>query len=244
MTDRIDTALTDLAAAIDYPPTPALRERVAARLAERTTQRRWFAPLPRAVLVALIGLVVLAAVTAAALIAIPGLRLTFVPSLPASSVAADPLGARMGLGTSIPIDGVAEHAPEALGLPAEAYVIGDHDVVTLLYPASTELPRMDGTDVGLLVQALDGALDREMVNKLVVEVGAQVSPVVVDGSSGVWISGPPHLLRYTGPDGEGRAEATRLVGDVLVWERGGTLYRIESGLGLEATTRIAESIGD
>lgn len=243
MTDRLDAALLDLAAAIDFPPTPPLRKPVVARLAEGPVQRGWLSPRPRAMVAALIGLVVLAAVTAAALIAIPGLRLTFVPSLPASSVAADPLGARMGLGTSTPVGDVAEHAPAALGLPAEAYVIGDGDVVTLLYPASTELPGLDGTDVGLLVQALDGALDREMVNKLVVEVGARVSPVMVAGSSGVWISGPPHLLRYTGPDGEGRAEATRLVGDVLVWERGGTLYRIESGLGLEATTRIAETIG-
>ena len=39
-----------------------------------------------------------------------------------------------------------------------------------------------------------------------------------------------------------RAEATRLVGDTLVWERDGTLYRIESGLGLVETLRIAETI--
>jgi hypothetical protein len=37
---------------------------------------------------------------------------------------------------------------------------------------------------------------------------------------------------------------TRLVGDTLVWQRGGVLYRIESGLGLAETLRIAESIDD
>ena len=57
------------------------------------------------------------------------------------------------------------------------------------------------------------------------------------------VIGPPHLLRYLGPDGDARAEATRLVGDTLVWESGGTLFRIESGLGLVETLRIAESIG-
>ena len=37
---------------------------------------------------------------------------------------------------------------------------------------------------------------------------------------------------------------TRLAGDTLVWQRGDTLYRIESALGLEATRRLAESVDD
>ncbi len=37
---------------------------------------------------------------------------------------------------------------------------------------------------------------------------------------------------------------TRLAGDTLVWQRDDVLYRIESGLGLDATRRIAESIGE
>ena len=42
-------------------------------------------------------------------------------------------------------------------------------------------------------------------------------------------SGPPHLIRYSDPAGRERSERTRLVGDTLVWQRGGVLYRIESG---------------
>jgi hypothetical protein len=241
MTDRIDEALVDLGTAVAFPSTPDLRRTVAERLAAPRAPRRWFVPPARRL--ALAGLLLLAAlvVAAAAFVVVPGLRLTWAPALP--SVAADPLGARMALGASIPVSDAARHEPAALGAADEAYAIGDDDIVTLLYVASAELPDLDGTGIGLLVQAIDGALDRDQVHKLVVEVGATVQPVDVGGADGYWISGPPHLLRYFGPDGEERAEATRIVGDVMVWERGGTLYRIESGLGLAETVRIAETIG-
>jgi hypothetical protein len=241
MTDRIDDALVDLGTAVAFPPTPDLRRSVTARLAEPPARPGWYGrPSRRLAWVALV-LVAILAIAAAAFLVVPGLRITWVPALP--SVAADPLGARMALGAPIPVADAAGHQPGALGTADEAYAIGDDDIVTLLYAASAELPDLDGTGIGLLLQAIEGALDRDQVHKLVVEVGAIVQPVEVDGADGYWISGPPHLLRYFGPNGEERAEATRIVGDVLVWERDGTLYRIESGLGLEETRRIAETIG-
>ena len=241
MTDRLDASLTDLADAVDFPPTPDLRRRIAERLAA-PRRRRWFAPVPRAIVLALIGLLALAAATVALVIGVPGLRLTLVPTQPTTSLAADPLGTRLALGADVAVDEVADLAPGALGPPDEAYVIGDRAITSLVYAAGDGLPELDGTAIGLLIQAFDGALDREQVEKLVVEVGVSVTAVSVDGADGYWIAGPPHLLRYLGPDGEARAEATRLVGDTLVWERDGTLYRIESGLGLVETRRIAETI--
>jgi hypothetical protein len=241
MADRLDTALTDLAAAVEFPPTPRLRIPVSERLVA-PPRRAWFAPLPRALVLALLGILLLATAAAALVIAVPGLRLTFVPELPSASVPADPLGARLALGAAIGVDEVEDLAPAALGAPDEAYSIGDGAIVSLVYGATDELPALDGTDIGLLVQAIEGALDREQVSKLVIESGVSVVQVTVDGARGYWITGPPHLLRYLGPRGEERAEASRLVGDTLVWERGGTLHRIESGLGLAETLRIAESI--
>jgi hypothetical protein len=240
MTERLEASLADLAGAIDYPPTPDLRRAVAGRLTE--PRRRWFAPLPRALALAVIGLLLVATAAAALVVLVPGLRLTLVPAVPTASVPADPLGTRLALGSAIPVDDVASLAPAALGPPDEAYVIGDGEITSLVYVASAELPELDGTGIGLLLQAIEGALNAERVEKLVVEVGASVTAVSVDGAPGYWIDGPPHLLRYLGPDGEARAEATRLVGDTLVWERDGTLYRIESGLGLDETLRIASTI--
>jgi len=239
MTDRLDAALVDLASAIEFPATPAIH--VSAEMAV-ASRRRWLLPLPRALVLALIGLLLLAAAATALVLGVPGLRLTLVPSQPTASAPADPLGARLALGAAVPVSEVASIAPGALGPPDEAYVIGDGAITSLVYAAGGQLPELDGSDIGLLIQAFDGALEREQVEKLVVEVGASVTAVSVDGAHGYWITGPPHLLRYLGPDGDARAEATRLVGDTLVWERDGRLYRIESGLGLVQTLRIAETI--
>jgi hypothetical protein len=241
MSDRLDAALRDLAATVEFPPTPDLRAGITDRLAA-PAGRRWFAPLRRAVLLALVGLLVLATAAAALVALVPGLRLTIVPDLPAASVPVDRLGTRLALGRPVPVTDVTSLAPEALGAPDEAYVIGDREIVSLVYAASDQLPELDGTGIGLLVQVIDGALDRPQVDKLVDDVGASVTAVSVGGDSGYWIAGPPHLLRYLGPDGEVRAEATRLVGDTLVWERDGTLIRIESGLGLADTVRVAETM--
>lgn len=241
MTDRLDVALVDLAGAVDFPPTPGLRRGIAERLAQRE-HLGWFARLPRALALALVGLLVLATAAAALVLVVPGLRLTLVPGIPTASVPVDPLGIRLALGTAAPVDEVAAFEPEALGPPDEAYVIGDREIVSLVYAASEDLPELDGSGIGLLVQAIEGALEGDQVEKLVVEVGADVTEVSVNGAPGYWITGPPHLLRYLGPDGEQRAEATRLAGDTLVWARGGTLYRIESGVGLAGTRQIAETI--
>jgi hypothetical protein len=241
MADRLDEALADLATAIDFPPTPDLWRSVAVGMA-RPAGRPWLTPVPRALVLALIGLLVLAAAAAAAVLVLPGLRLSLVPGLPSVSTPPGPLATRMALGAAAPVADVAELAPATLGPPQEAYVIGDGDVVSLVYVASAELPELDGTGIGLLIQRIPGSLVRESVDKLVVEVGAVVTAVTVDGAPGYWITGPPHLLRFLDPNGVERAEATRLVGDTLVWERDGTLYRIESGLGLEETIGIAESI--
>ena len=79
MTDRLDAALVDLASAVEFPPTPAIRvseQMVAA------PQRRWLVPLPRALVLALIGLLLLAAAATALVLGVPGLRLTLVPNQP------------------------------------------------------------------------------------------------------------------------------------------------------------------
>jgi hypothetical protein len=241
MTDTLDHDLRDLASAVTFPPTPGLRSDVLDRL-RRPERRGWTrVAWPRAVLMALLGLLLIAG-AALALGVVPGLRLTLVPDLPVASVRADPLGTRLALGAPVDVSEVLHLAPSRLGPPQEAYVIGDDEIVSLVYTASDDLPELDRTDIGLLLQVIRGSVERASVEKLVTEVDATVTDVTVNGAPGYWISGPPHLLRYSGPDGEARAEATRLVGDVLVWQRGETLFRIESGLGIAETRRIAETV--
>lgn len=236
MDDRLDAALQQLAAEIDFPPTPDLSPSVVER-AQAPTGRWWPSAWPRAAALAAIATLLVAATATALVLVLPGLRITTVPTLPT----ADAVASRLALGEPISADTVGAGIPAGLGPPDEAYVIGDHDVLSLVYLADDDLPDLAGSGIGLLVQVIDGALDRERVEKLVAE-GATVTPVQVGGDPGFWIDGLPHIVRYTDPEGRERSQRTRLVGDTLVWEHGGVLYRIESGLGQDGTLRIAESI--
>jgi hypothetical protein len=206
-------------------------------------RRRWWpSAWPRAAVLAVIATLVLAATAAALVLVLPGLRITTLPTLPTPDVGDGPLATRLALGEPISADRVRAGIPDALGRPDEAYVIGDHEVISLVYSADAELPELAGSGIGMLVQVISGELEHERVEKLVAEVGVTVTAVEVDGAPGYWIEGQPHLIRYTDAVGSERAQRTRLVGDTLVWERDGVLYRIESGLGLEGTLRVAESI--
>lgn len=239
MNEGLEPELRELGADVAFPPTPDLRGAVTARLLA-PPPRRWSVPwrVPRAVALALAATLLLVATAAALVLVLPGLRLTTVPVLPS----AEPLATRLALGRPIAPDTVDAGIPAALGSPDEAYVFGDHRVLSLVYAADADLSDMAGSGIGLLVQVIDGALDREQVEKLVAEVGTTVTRVEVDGETGYWIEGQPHLIRYADADGNERSQRTRLVGNTLVWERDRALYRVESGLGLEGTLRIAESI--
>lgn len=241
MTDPTDRALRGLAADVVFPPTPSLLPAIERRLgasAEPPAHRRRWA---RAFVLA-VGLSLLIVATVAALAwVLPGLRITPVASVPAAPTA--DLGARLTLGDPIPV-GEAAFTVEALGSPDGAYEIADGSVASLVYAAHNGLPEINDAGIGLLVQRIKGELDATMVEKLVEEVGATVTPVRIGDADGFWIEGPPHLVRYVAPDGGVRAEMTRLVGDTLVWQRDGILYRMESALGLAESRRVAASVTD
>jgi hypothetical protein len=244
MSDRLEAALRELAADIAYPPTPDVRAALSMRLATPVRDRWWPGPLPRAVVLAAVTTLLLAAVAAALVLALPGLRITITPELPTPT-----LGTRLALGEPAAADTLSTratftvHLPRTLGTPDEAYVAADGRVVTLLYAADRSLPEIGGTGIGLLLQQFDGTLDSGQVEKLVPEVGATVAPVEVAGEPGFWIEGHPHVVRFIDPSGAEGMAPSRLAGDTLVWERGGILYRIESELGRAATIQVAETIG-
>lgn len=196
MGDRLEAALRELAADIAYPPTPDVRAGLSMRLARPVRNRWWPGPMPRALVLAVLATLLLAAVAAALVLALPGLRITFVPELPIPT-----LGTRLALGEPAAVDTLRTRAtftpqlPLALGTPDEAYVAAGGGVVTLIYAADASLPEIGGTGIGLLVQQIDGVLDRGQVKKLVPEVGATVARVEVAGEPGFWIEGDKHVVR-------------------------------------------------
>jgi hypothetical protein len=71
----------------------------------------------------------------------------------------------------------------------------------------------------------------------------EISPVTVDGESGLWMEGAPHSFTLLGPDGEPIDESTRLAHNVLLWSDDDQVwYRLETTEGLAQALAIAESM--
>ena len=127
--------------------------------------------------------------------------------------------------------------PAALGSPTRRTSSGDHEVLSLVYLADDDLPDLAGSGIGLLVQDIDGALDRERVEKLVAE-GATVTPVEVDGDARLLdrrpaAPGPLHRPRRRVSDHSARGwSATRSSGSA-------TACSIESSPASASTRRCA-----
>jgi hypothetical protein len=115
-------------------------------------------------------------------------------------------------------------------------------IVSMLWAPREGLPAMPGSGARLLLMAIPGDLDPELITKVVVESRASLDPVIVDGFDAYWISGAPHVFRYVLPDGGDGLVTSRLVGDALVWQEGGVVFRIESAAGRDPTIALAESM--
>ncbi len=63
--------------------------------------------------------------------------------------------------------------------------------------------------------------------------------VSVFGEDAFWLEGAPHLLIAEGDGGVQGHRLSRLAANVLIWERQGVTYRIESNLDLADTLAIA-----
>ena len=242
---RLEAALRDLGRHVAFPPTPELRAGIAGRLPEPNARRLRWRP---ALLVAIAATLLIASVAAAFAFGLAGLRITFTDHLPTLNAQSSSPAAGLRLGERVTLASAEERStvgadwPRLLGEPDEVYLSADRDIVSLVYLPGPDLPPLAGSDVGLLVMEIDGSVDAERIEKLVHEVEATVTSVSVGGLPGYWIEGRPHVMRYEDPGGANGEVVSRLVGDVLVWESGGAVYRIESGLGLEATLRLAESM--
>lgn len=241
-----------------FPETPALSERVRARI-ERGPRPVAVSALPRmrppllrpavagalAVAVALtvaLSVSVTARRAVADLLGVVGIRVTFGDDPPAS-----PRPARhVTFGHPVSPEAASELAgfrvsiPEAVAEEPAVYFdpsIGDRGMVSVVYPKGAEtLARVD-----LLVSQFVASVPEEYVKKLLT-LGSDVVYTDVRGAPAFWVSGAPHFFYYEERDGEVRQETVRLAGDVLLWEDGGVTYRVEGADSLRDARRIAESL--
>ena len=251
----VEGALRMAAASANWPATPDLSSRVLARIEagaegarSAPTARRTRLRLVSALALALVTLLVLAGIAGALGFRLPGLEIVVVESLPPAS-SGPPAGSGLDLGSPIPlaearaIDRPRVLLPAGLPEPDVAYVLGagDRRIVTLAWHAEPGQPTIPSSDLALSLMAVPGGTDDALLKKLVAR-SSSIDPVSVGGDRGWWISGAPHEIFVVRPDGNVDMVTSALAGDTLLFARDGTLYRLESALGRDATIAIAEGL--
>src|SRR3954470_16178421 len=147
------------------------------------------------------------------------------------------LGRQVALDEVEPATGVAVRLPKdsRLGRPDSVWIDpAKGDQVAYVWKSSGELPQTLEPGVGLVLMRFDGRNDDEFYDKAI-HSGTTLERVKVAGHAGYWISGDPHFFFYTAADGRFVEDSRRWVGDALIWNDGTATYRIESGLGRDAT---------
>jgi hypothetical protein len=219
-----------------FPPTPALRAAVLGRVPER----RSF-PWRKAILIVAI------AVLAVALTAIfsPGARsafrgwFDFLPGVRIERVEKLPPSSRLqtfDLGQEVSLDEARRQArfglrlPSGLGRPTKVYLDRDSAggvAVTLFYGNGLALTEWRSDDL--------------FIYKLL-QPGTTTQATYVGEEPALWLSGGDHVVFYLGADGIEHSREGRLAGNVLLWQRGRTAYRLEAKVPLRRALRIAESL--
>jgi hypothetical protein len=172
---------------------------------------------------------------------------------PSASASLPPAGVLSGAVKVASVDEASQRVgftvivPSALGPPDEVYTAstraGDAQAF-LVYkprPASPTLPAIPEspqTGIGLLVTELRGSFEVAILGK-VLGPSTKAEQLTVNGSPGVWIEGAPHDFFYRQLNGNFVQDTLRLAGNVLVWNDGAILLRIESEISKETALRIA-----
>ncbi|HWI21714.1 MAG TPA: sigma-70 family RNA polymerase sigma factor [Baekduia sp.] len=148
-----------------------------------------------------------------------------------------PQGRRLDLGTAMTLARARERAgfpillPRRLGMPTGVLVGGDLDgrAVTLVY----------GDDTALT------AIPQASILSVAKQIGAEVQVrwVEVSGSSGLWIARGPRALTIPGAAGTRSTRRAAIPGaGVLLWDRDGIAYRLETRQPLATALTIARSV--
>jgi hypothetical protein len=244
-----------------WPATPDLRGPVVARIQEaagsapadaRPAAQPPRRPLVRALVLALVALLVLAGVAAALGFRLPGLDIVFVERIPTASGATGPAieRAEILVGSPVPLDQAAGlpgrpvvRLPAALPPPTTAWIHGSGGdrIVTTAWAANPGQPSIDDSGLALVLTAAPGRIERPLLEKALTD-DSTIELARVGGNPGWWISGAQHQLMILSPESEPVPVESRLAGDVLVFERDGTVYRLESALGRDVTIAIAETM--
>jgi hypothetical protein len=243
----LELRLADLAAHVEFPPTPDVADSVVARLGER--EQRRFPParalaFAAAAAVAAVGALFVASPDARSTVAdwfgVGGVRIVRADDLPEVTVRRPPL-----YGRPVTLAEAERLTPYRILLP-DGDERPDHvflrepppgGIVTLVW-GSRFRPRL------AISQWVGETL--EPVYLKVLPRGTREQFVAVDGGAGVWLDEAPHVVYTHGTDGGEYVDNVYLAGNTLIWQQGRGLrarsFRLEADVGLDEALRIAESL--
>lgn len=237
---ELEATLRNLGAHLRTPELPYLAQRVRARIAEEPSRRArpWLFSLAPAVLtLAVIG----AGAAAAELVRVRGVEVFRVPEVSAVPIRSLDLGERASLEVARSlVRPLWTSSDPQFAKPDEVYLSRTgNGQVSFVYAPRPGLPA-GPTGHGALVTQHRGGLDPGLIGKGV-GPGSRFEQVTVAGAPGIWIEGAAHFFFYRSPDGQFREETLRLAGNTLLWERDGTLLRLEAQVGRERAIEIGAS---
>jgi hypothetical protein len=155
----------------------------------------------------------------------------------------------LDLGTRTTLDAAGERlafdplVPADPGEPDAVYVSdrAQGGELSLTYRPSEDLPRARTTGLGLLVTEIRGDLTPEFFGKLA-GPNASIEELTVGGEPAAWIEGADHFFFYRRPDGRIVENELRLAQNVLLMQRGPLLVRLEGAFSRDRALEIAASL--
>jgi hypothetical protein len=264
---ELERTLARIGQELDWPDTPDLESGVLARLGAMPApeaeppQRRFRlgdllppAGLRRALVLALVSLLVL---SGAVFAAVPGVRdavLEFIGLQGATVERRETLPPAppiepLDLGTRTTLDDAAQRlafdplVPADPGEPDGIYVSqrAPGGELSLTYHARPGLPRARTTGLGLLVTEIRGDLMPDFFQKLAPQA-ATIEELTIGGEPAAWIEGAEHFFFYRAPSGEVVEDELRLAQNVLLMQRGRLLIRLEGAFDRDRALEIAASL--
>lgn len=171
----------------------------------------------------------------ASLLGLGGTEITFVDELPPAAAEGMIPGERVSLSQARALVPFAILLPDAE--PDELFVdrSGPSQILTMVFGSGEET-------YGLVITEMSADVDLGLLQKSVLPDGT-VQAVTVDGDSGFWIEGA-HALLFLDDEGLVREVGSRLVGNTLLFVRGGVTVRLESAFELEAALELAGTLAE
>ena len=143
-------------------------------------------------------------------------------------------GARLSLGTRVPLDAALAKLEFRPVIPA---TLGKPTVYYDPFPAGGQLGL--AYPKGIVVTEVEGHLTRYL--QKFIPPGTKLDEFTIGGGRALWIHGALHQYAFADRNGQIRTDSVRTAGDVLLWRYKNLLVRIEGARSMQQAVAIASS---